>query len=314
MIKGIFDALCLYDVDTVRMEIIAFTFTIGSFVGQLITDDVGVKSFCSLISTDFIIRKGKNMGNQTLSEEIRSYWTDRAGGYSRVNQEELQSVQKDRWKQVILEQLPGQRKEEVRILDIGTGPGFFAILLAEEGYQVTAVDCTEEMLCEAKKNAGKYAGRIQWYRMDAQNLLFEDESFDYIVTRNVTWNLEYPKEAYAEWHRVLKPKGRILNFDANWYAYLYDEKKKRGYERDRQNAKVNQVEDYYEGTDIIRMEQIARQVPLSPVMRPEWDLRIMKKIGFLSCWTDRHIGERVLSEAEKINYSSTPVFMICGEK
>ena len=45
MIKGIFDALYLYDEDTVRMEIIVFTFTMGSFVGQLITDDVGVKSF-----------------------------------------------------------------------------------------------------------------------------------------------------------------------------------------------------------------------------------------------------------------------------
>ncbi len=53
MIKGIFDALYLYDEDTVRMEIIVFTFTMGSFVGQLITDDVGVKSFCPLIPTDF---------------------------------------------------------------------------------------------------------------------------------------------------------------------------------------------------------------------------------------------------------------------
>ena len=53
MIKGIFDALYLYDEDTVRMEIIVFTFTMGSFVGQLITDDVEVKSFCPLIPTDF---------------------------------------------------------------------------------------------------------------------------------------------------------------------------------------------------------------------------------------------------------------------
>ena len=80
------------------------------------------------------------MENKKLLEEIRSYWNNRADGYSRVNQEELHSEQKEKWKEVLLEQLPKKEKDQVQILDIGTGPGFFAILLAEEGYQVTAVD------------------------------------------------------------------------------------------------------------------------------------------------------------------------------
>ena len=58
--------------------------------------------------------------------------------------------------------------EETKVLDIGTGPGFFAIILAEAGYQVTAVDYTEEMLKEAKKNAGNLAGKICWKQMNAQ--------------------------------------------------------------------------------------------------------------------------------------------------
>ena len=49
------------------------------------------------------------------------------------------------------------------------------------------------------------------------------DSFDLIVSRNVIWNLEYPKEALAEWARVLAPGGRMVYFDANWYLYLYDE-------------------------------------------------------------------------------------------
>ena len=40
-----------------------------------------------------------------------------------------------------------------KILDVGTGPGFFAILLAKEGYQVTAVDQNAEMLRCAQENA-----------------------------------------------------------------------------------------------------------------------------------------------------------------
>ena len=253
------------------------------------------------------------MENKKLLEEIRSYWNNRADGYSRVNQEELHSEQKEKWKEVLLEQLPKKEKDQVQILDIGTGPGFFAILLAEEGYQVTAVDYMEQMLQEAKSNAADLADQISFKRMDAQNLEFPKETFDYIVTRNVTWNLEHPKRAYREWQRVLKPGGKILNFDANWYAYLYDDKLKLGYEQDRQRAKEEQVEDYYEGTDIAWMENIAKQVPLSPLKRPKWDLDVLKKIGF-DCWADETIGERVLSDAEKINYQSTPVFMVCAVK
>ena len=51
-----------------------------------------------------------------------------ADGYSRVNQEELHSEQKEKWKEVLMEQLPKKEKDQVQILDIGTGPGFFAIL------------------------------------------------------------------------------------------------------------------------------------------------------------------------------------------
>ena len=50
------------------------------------------------------------MENKKLLEEIRSYWNNRADGYSRVNQEELHSEQKEKWKEVLLEQLPKKEK------------------------------------------------------------------------------------------------------------------------------------------------------------------------------------------------------------
>ena len=57
------------------------------------------------------------MENKKLLEEIRSYWNNRADGYSRVNQEELHSEQKEKWKEVLLEQLPKKEKDQVQILD-----------------------------------------------------------------------------------------------------------------------------------------------------------------------------------------------------
>ena len=95
--------------------------------------------------------------------------------------------------------------------------------------------------------------------MDAQNLEFENNQFDVVISRNLTWNLENPVQAYKEWFRVLKTGGIILNFDANWYGYLYDEEKRMAYEKDRENVERRQLDDHYLCTDIDRMEEIAKE-------------------------------------------------------
>ena len=191
---------------------------------------------------------------------------------------------------------------------------FFAIILAEAGIQVTAVDYTEEMLKEAKANAGELSEKIHFQQMDAQNLEFPDGTFDVVITRNVTWNLEHPVRAYQEWYRVLKKDGVLLNFDANWYRYLCDEELRKGYEEDRKKTKEKQVEDYYEGTDIAEMERIAAAVPLTEILRPAWDLHVMEEIGFQDCRSDETVNERILSRADQINGESTPMFLVTGRK
>ena len=119
---------------------------------------------------------------QELLQEIASYWGTRAEGYSEVNEKELAGSQREAWLHVLEEQFPEKKKEEMKILDIGTGPGFFPMILSEAGYTVTAVDYTEEMLEKAKENLGKYTKygleRVTLQRMDAQNLEFADETFD----------------------------------------------------------------------------------------------------------------------------------------
>lgn len=245
-----------------------------------------------------------------LMDKIEAYWTDRAQGYSQVNQEELATSQKEKWRENLLKHFPGKRPEEIKVLDIGTGPGFFAILLAEAGFQVTAVDYTEEMLREAKKNAGNLADRIQWLRMDAQALEFQDETFDAAVTRNLTWNLQQPEKAYREWIRVLKKGGTLLNYDANWYQHLFDEKKREEYEADRKRVEELQMEDHYTCTDIDAMEAIARKVPLSRRERPRWDLEVLRDLGCSDVQTQHNVWEEVWSDVEKANYHSTPMFLV----
>lgn len=255
---------------------------------------------------------------QELLQEIASYWGTRAEGYSEVNEKELAGSQREAWLHVLEEQFPEKKKEEMKILDIGTGPGFFPMILSEAGYTVAAVDYTEEMLEKAKENLGKYTKygleRVTLQRMDAQNLEFADETFDVVISRNLTWNLEKPEQAYQEWMRVLKPGGVLLNFDANWYGYLYDEEKKEAYEADRKKVEEQQLDDHYLCTDIDRMENIARQVPLSAMERPAWDTKVLESLGICSIQTDSEIWKRVWSEEERLNYASTPMFLVRAEK
>lgn len=255
---------------------------------------------------------------QELLQEIASYWGTRAEGYSEVNEKELAGSQREAWLHVLEEQFPEKKKEEMKILDIGTGPGFFPMILSEAGYTVAAVDYTEEMLEKAKENLGKYTKygleRVTLQRMDAQNLEFADETFDVVISRNLTWNLEKPEQAYQEWMRVLKPGGVLLNFDANWYGYLYDEEKKEAYEADRKKVEEQQLDDHYLCTDIDRMENIARQVPLSAMERPTWDTKVLESLGVCSIQTDSEIWKRVWSEEERLNYASTPMFLVRAEK
>lgn len=83
--------------------------------------------------------------------------------------------------------------------DVGTGTGYFAILLALHGHRTTGIDFTRAMLQEAEETADSYAANASFLYMDAQALDFPDNSFDAIVTRNLTWTIPEPEKAYQEW-------------------------------------------------------------------------------------------------------------------
>ena len=257
---------------------------------------------------------------KTILDENKEYWTGRASGYSEVNRHELSTEQRQRWKNCLREELTQHFSDralaDLRVLEVGTGPGFFAILLCELGCNVTAIDLTPAMLAEAKENAGPLASEIQFMEMNAEALHFMDKSFDLVISRNLTWNLPHPQRAYAEWVRVLKKGGILLNFDANWYAYLFDEDAQAAYDKDRANSAEQGVWDQNveaEGENFDVMEDIARRVPLSKIARPAWDLQQLASLG-LKAGADETVWKRVWSEEETISFASTPMFLVRGRK
>ena len=117
--------------------------------------------------------------------KIADYWNQRSFGYSLDNQEELLHDQ-EKWIELIN-----------RYLKINKG-------ITNLGCQVIGIDYSDKMLEEARNNARKFKANVEFQKMDVQDLAFQDEIFDLIITRNVTWNLEKPVQAYQEMVRVLK--------------------------------------------------------------------------------------------------------------
>ena len=156
------------------------------------------------------------------------------------------------------------------MLDVGCGPGFFSVLLARLGYEVTAVDYTENMLTEARKNATHYGVDIDFRRMDAQKLDFEDGIFDLVISRNVLWNLEQPEQAYREWLRVLKPNGTLMNFDGNFYYYVTDAE---------YGDRTRWEHKHMQGINANSIDRIGEHLPMAKRLRPEWDVQELQKLG-----------------------------------
>ena len=206
--------------------------------------------------------------SQTL-EQIRQYWNSRAEGYTLSNREELEDEHRIfLWEQQIRRALNGRVCRHV--LDVGCGPGFFSVLLARLGYEVTAVDYTENMLTEARKNAAHYGVDIDFRRMDAQKLDFEDGIFDLVISRNVLWTLEQPEQAYREWLRVLKPNGTLMNFDGNFYYYVTDAE---------YGDRTRWEHKHMQGINANSIDRIGEHLPMARRLRPEWDVQELQKLG-----------------------------------
>ena len=202
-------------------------------------------------------------------EQIRQYWNSRAEGYTLSNREELEDEHRIfLWEQQIRRALNGRICRHV--LDVGCGPGFFSVLLARLGYEVTAVDYTENMLAEARKNAVHYGVDIDFRRMDAQKLDFEDGIFDLVISRNVLWNLEQPEQAYREWLRVLKPNGTVMNFDGNFYYYVTDAE---------YGDRTRWEHKHMQGINANSIDRIGEHLPMARRLRPEWDVQELQKLG-----------------------------------
>ena len=240
--------------------------------------------------------------NQMSDKElITDYWTKRAPAFKKQRQAELKSEKMLQWQTEICSRLP--QKSGLSILDIGCGAGFFSILLAEKGHNVTGIDLTESMIEEARKLGQETGSAASFLVMDAERLAFADNMFDAVVSRNVTWNLPHPEQAYAEWLRVLKPGGILLNYDAEYSRYYHGD-----FEKDAVYAHKDLTKEMVD--ECLR---IYRVMDISSYRRPSWDLEVLRKLGASSCWADVTVGPRLYTKKDRF-YAPAPFFGVFAVK
>ena len=239
-----------------------------------------------------------------IEQRVKDYWTQRSHDFGTVRKNELENEMGQRWLYEIERFLP--EGGSLDILDVGTGTGFFAVLLAQQGHRVEGIDLTPAMLEEARTLAKQRNLDITFREMDAQNLAYPDGTFDVVISRNLTWTLPDPQRAYASWFRVLKPGGVLLNFDAEYAAHVRS--------HSVQNRKVAPDSPYgHVGmTDALQQENDAITLSMDiGQARPEWDGKVLTRIGFQSCQTDTQVGKRLLGE---LDLTTAPMFGIFARK
>ena len=239
-----------------------------------------------------------------IEQRVKDYWTQRSHDFGTVRKNELENEMGQRWLYEIERFLP--EGGSLDILDVGTGTGFFAVLLAQQGHRVEGIDLTPAMLEEARTLAKQRNLDITFREMDAQNLAYPDDTFDVVISRNLTWTLPDPERAYASWFRVLKPGGVLLNFDAAYAAHVRS--------HSTQNRKVAPDSPYgHVGmTDALQQENDAITLSMDiGQARPDWDGKVLTRIGFQSCQTDTQVGKRLLGE---LDLTTAPMFGIFASK
>ncbi|WP_158699528.1 class I SAM-dependent methyltransferase [Magnetospirillum gryphiswaldense] len=157
-----------------------------------------------------------------LKDNIRAWWgdlyeqlygpTDRAldSGQMESLLDQTEDLFHRRQMAAVME-MPLDRLAGQEVLEIGPGGGAHSCLFKRHGASVTAIDITpQRAISTAFKLSLVKGGRGRAYNADAENLPFQDNSFDIVYSNGVLHHSEDTDKTIAEVFRVLKPGGKAI--------------------------------------------------------------------------------------------------------
>jgi ubiquinone/menaquinone biosynthesis C-methylase UbiE len=98
-------------------------------------------------------------------------------------------------------------------LEIGAGTGYFSLNLTHAGAirELTCTDISTGMLATLRENAALLGlENVHTVQTDAESLPFADASFDLVLGHAILHHIPDLDRAFAEFHRVLRPGGRMI--------------------------------------------------------------------------------------------------------
>lgn len=152
---------------------------------------------------EYLIRE-KEMWNNQYQEELQS----------------LEVIKKIAWSQIILE--TAKEINAKTTLETGAGSGKFSFMLADEGYEATAMDFNKTILEALKRNNEKVSKKIKIVEGNILNIPFPDNSFDLVLAEGINEHLLGcdREKAIKEMVRVSKNKIIIFVPDAQSLEYI----------------------------------------------------------------------------------------------
>lgn len=102
----------------------------------------------------------------------------------------------------------------MKVLDVACGSGNLAVVAARKGAEVTGIDIADNLVASAKKRAADLGLAIKFEQGDAEDLPYEDNSFDVVMTMFGAMFAPRPEVTAGELVRVCKPGGTVAM--ANW--------------------------------------------------------------------------------------------------
>lgn len=168
--------------------------------------------------------------------EIKNFW---AHLQDKAHQENINKINKDNIKYYIdcleklfidrmhlaVTEMPYTQINNKKILEIGCGTGGHSLFFASKGANVYSTDLTPERV-DSSSQLINYLDtfKAEFKVCDAENLPYENNSFDIVYSNGVIHHTYDIKKAINEIHRVLKPKGKafIMLYAKNSFMYYFN--------------------------------------------------------------------------------------------